>query len=192
MDGTRSNGTRNEIDALGVQGNQIRRYIHSFDDACVLLYRHGCPPADPRCRRRFDIANERLPEFSNLPASYPSVPVPSMRRAQRPWGSGDTTPTGEGDYAHDVSPVAGADVPGGWPVVPREEPSRHSRVGEGNEDPGLTERMVERIADGPRADVLRADAPRADAPLADAPRADAPRAEGRRGRRAAGRRGGRT
>jgi len=33
MDGTRSNGTRNEIDALGVQGNQIRRYIHSFDDA---------------------------------------------------------------------------------------------------------------------------------------------------------------
>lgn len=33
MDGTRNNGTSNGIDALGVQGNQIRRYIHSFDDA---------------------------------------------------------------------------------------------------------------------------------------------------------------
>lgn len=27
--------TRDGMDALGVQGNQIRRYIHSFDDACV-------------------------------------------------------------------------------------------------------------------------------------------------------------
>lgn len=26
---------RDGMDALGVQGNQIRRYIHSFDDACV-------------------------------------------------------------------------------------------------------------------------------------------------------------
>jgi hypothetical protein len=33
MDGAHSNGARNGIDALGVQGNQIRRYIHSFDDA---------------------------------------------------------------------------------------------------------------------------------------------------------------
>jgi serine/threonine-protein phosphatase 2B catalytic subunit len=31
MDG--SNGSRDGMDALGVQGNQIRRYIHSFDDA---------------------------------------------------------------------------------------------------------------------------------------------------------------
>jgi serine/threonine-protein phosphatase 2B catalytic subunit len=38
MDGTRSNGSRDGIDALGVQGNQIRRYIHSFDDACVLHF----------------------------------------------------------------------------------------------------------------------------------------------------------
>jgi len=104
-----------------------------------------------------------------------------MRRTQRPWGSGSTTPTGDGDYTHEVSPVTGApvpgaDVPGGWPVVPREESSGHSRVGEGNEDPGLTERVVERIAEAPRA---------------EAPRAEAPRADGRRGRRAAGRRGGR-
>jgi hypothetical protein len=123
---------------------------------------HLIPPRSPatelHCRRRLDIANERLPEFSNLPASYPSVAVPSMRRAQRPRGSGDTTPTGDGDFTPEVSPVAGADVPGGWPVIPREElnrPSRveesrveESRVEEGNENPGLTERVVERIAHG--------------------------------------------
>jgi serine/threonine-protein phosphatase 2B catalytic subunit len=34
MDDPRS-GARDGMDALGVQGNQIRRYIHSFDDACV-------------------------------------------------------------------------------------------------------------------------------------------------------------
>jgi serine/threonine-protein phosphatase 2B catalytic subunit len=33
VDGTHSNGARDGMDALGVQGNQIRRYIHSFDDA---------------------------------------------------------------------------------------------------------------------------------------------------------------
>jgi hypothetical protein len=33
MDDPRNSGTRDGIDALGVQGNQIRRYIHSFDDA---------------------------------------------------------------------------------------------------------------------------------------------------------------
>jgi serine/threonine-protein phosphatase 2B catalytic subunit len=33
MDGTQNNGARDGMDALGVQGNQIRRYIHSFDDA---------------------------------------------------------------------------------------------------------------------------------------------------------------
>jgi hypothetical protein len=146
----------------------------------------GVLRADPRCRRRFDIANERLPEFSNLPASYPSVPVPSMRRTQRPWGSGSTTPTGDGDFTPEVSPVAGADVPGGWPVIPREESSGHGRVAESNEDPGLTERMAERIAEAPRAE-----APRAEAPRAEVPHAEAPRADGRRGRRAAGRRAGR-
>ncbi len=35
MDEPHSFGARNGMDALGVQGNQIRRYIHSFDDACV-------------------------------------------------------------------------------------------------------------------------------------------------------------
>ncbi len=33
VDGALPIGTRSGIDALGVQGNQIRRYIHSFDDA---------------------------------------------------------------------------------------------------------------------------------------------------------------
>jgi serine/threonine-protein phosphatase 2B catalytic subunit len=33
MDSTQNNGARDGMDALGVQGNQIRRYIHSFDDA---------------------------------------------------------------------------------------------------------------------------------------------------------------
>jgi len=47
--------------ALGVQGIQVRRNIHSFDDA-----------------RRFDIANERLPEFD--PAASPGIfPSPSTR-----------------------------------------------------------------------------------------------------------------
>jgi hypothetical protein len=78
-----------------------------------------------------------------------------MRRAQRPWGSGNTTPTGDGDYTPEVSPAAGADVPGGWPVIPREELSRRSRAGEGNEDPGLAERVVERVAHGRRADGRR-------------------------------------
>jgi len=31
-------GRRIENDALGVQGTQIRRYIRSFDDACVALF----------------------------------------------------------------------------------------------------------------------------------------------------------
>lgn len=35
MDESRNMGPRDGMDALGVQGNQIRRYIHSFDDACV-------------------------------------------------------------------------------------------------------------------------------------------------------------
>jgi serine/threonine-protein phosphatase 2B catalytic subunit len=35
MNDPRSLGARDGMDALGVQGNQIRRYIHSFDDACV-------------------------------------------------------------------------------------------------------------------------------------------------------------
>ena len=74
-----------------------------------------------------------------------------MRHAQRPWGSGTTTPTGDGDFTPEVSPGAGADVPGGWPVIPSEELSRHSRDGEGNEDPGLAERVVEPIAPGRRA-----------------------------------------
>jgi serine/threonine-protein phosphatase 2B catalytic subunit len=33
VDSAIPNGNRSGMDALGVQGNQIRRYIHSFDDA---------------------------------------------------------------------------------------------------------------------------------------------------------------
>jgi hypothetical protein len=33
MENPRNSGTRDGMDALGVQGNQIRRYIHNFDDA---------------------------------------------------------------------------------------------------------------------------------------------------------------
>ncbi|KAF8504454.1 Metallo-dependent phosphatase [Russula emetica] len=131
MNDPRSFGARDGMDALGVQGNQIRRYIHSFDDA-----------------RRFDMANERLPEF-NPPMSFPSVAVPSMRRTQRPWGSGNTTPTGEGDVSHDLSQGAVADVPGGWPVVPTEDLRRRSRVGDGGEDGRLAERSHGRRGNGP-------------------------------------------
>jgi len=55
-------------DALGVQGNQIRRHIHNFDDA-----------------RRSDLLNERIPEMEQSQSSFPLVPTPSMRK-----GSGDT------------------------------------------------------------------------------------------------------
>ncbi|EIN04732.1 Metallo-dependent phosphatase [Punctularia strigosozonata HHB-11173 SS5] len=50
--------------ALGVQVNQVRRYIRTFDDA-----------------RRVDLANERLPQVSadDPAANFPLVPVPSMR-----------------------------------------------------------------------------------------------------------------
>lgn len=70
-----------------------------------------------------------------------------MQRAQRPWGSGNTTPTGD---APEFSPGAGPDVPGGWPMFQREELGRHG-VGEGNADGGLAERVTERIAHGRRA-----------------------------------------
>ncbi|EPQ51453.1 Metallo-dependent phosphatase [Gloeophyllum trabeum ATCC 11539] len=49
-------------DALTVQGNNVRRYIRTFDDA-----------------RRSDLVNERLPEFSPPPSHFPLVPAPSMR-----------------------------------------------------------------------------------------------------------------
>jgi hypothetical protein len=58
-----------------------------------------------------------------------------MLRAQHSWGSGHTTPTGDG-ISPEISPGAGADVPGGWPVVPvvpREELSRPG-VGEGSKE----------------------------------------------------------
>jgi hypothetical protein len=100
-----------------------------------------------RYRRRLDIANERLPEFD--PMSLPQVPVPSMRRTQRPWGSGNTTPTGEGDFSHNLSQGAVADVPGGWPVVPTEDLRRRSRIGDGGEDGRLAERSHGRRGTGP-------------------------------------------
>lgn len=62
-----------------------------------------------------------------------------MRHAQRPWGSGNTTPTGESDYSHDLSPAV-ADVPGGWPTVQTEDLRRRSRVGDGGDDGRLAER----------------------------------------------------
>lgn len=67
--------------------------------------------------------------------------VPSMRK--RPWGSGNTTPTGEADLSHELSPGAGGDVPGGWPVpvVPREDLGRR-RGGEGGEDGRRVEHRV--------------------------------------------------
>jgi len=49
-------------DALSVQGNNMRRYIRTFEDA-----------------RRSDMVNERLPEFTPQPTSFPLVPAPSMR-----------------------------------------------------------------------------------------------------------------
>lgn len=42
VDDQRNIGSRDGMDALGVQGNQIRRYIHSFDDACVLAFLSRC------------------------------------------------------------------------------------------------------------------------------------------------------
>lgn len=114
-------------------------FIASTTRRCQLLSSCSCS-ANTRCRRRLDIANERLPEF-NLPASFPSVAVPSMRRAHRPWGSGNTTPTGEHDLSHELPPGAGADVPGGWPVVPSEDLGRR-RGGEGGEDRRLVEQRV--------------------------------------------------
>ena len=68
---------------------------------------------------------------------------------KRPWGSGNTTPTGEADLSGELSPGAGGDVPGGWPVapsvvpsvVPREDLGRR-RGGEGGEDGRRAERRV--------------------------------------------------
>jgi hypothetical protein len=93
------------------------------------------------------MANERLPEFD--PMSFPQVPVPSMRRTQRPWGSGNTTPTAEGDVSHDLSQGSVADVPGGWPAVQTEDLRRRSRAGDGGEDRRLAERSHGRRGTGP-------------------------------------------
>ncbi|KAN0125341.1 Metallo-dependent phosphatase [Lactarius tabidus] len=54
---------RGGMDALRVQGNRNRRYIHSFDDAW-----------------RLDIANEYLPENNHAPTSFPYMPIPLMRQ----------------------------------------------------------------------------------------------------------------
>jgi len=72
-----------------------------------------------------------------------------MRR-QHPRGSasGNTTPSGEGDFTHEVPLGVGADVPGGWPVIPGEEPG--GRWAEGKDDRGHAERVGERIAHGRR------------------------------------------
>lgn len=104
--------------------------------------------SNTRYRRRLDIGNERLPEFN--PMSTVQVPVPSMQRAHRPWGSGNTTPTGEGGVSHDLlSPGAGADVPGGWPIAQTEDLRRRSRIGDGGEDRRHAERSHGRRGTGP-------------------------------------------
>jgi len=54
-------GTKHGTDALGVQGAQLGKSIRSFDEA-----------------RRFDIQNERLPQF--LPDAPPTAFPASMRR----------------------------------------------------------------------------------------------------------------
>ena len=143
MDDSRST-PRDGMDALGVQGNQIRRYIHSFDDACVSAYLDDFYLVNTRYRRRLDIANERLPEFN--PMAFPQVPVPSMRRTQRPWGSGNTTPTGDVDISHDLSQGAVTDVPGGWPAVQTEDVRRRSRNIDSGEDGRVPERSHGRRA----------------------------------------------
>jgi len=145
VDGSHPIGTRGGMDALGVQGNQIRRYIHSFDDA-----------------RRLDMANERLPEYYT-PTSFPHVPVPSMRQplAAHIWGSGSTTPTGEGDGTPEPSPGPSGDVPGAWPnPIPMEEQIKR-RLDEEEENGGFVERMAERLAHGRRASTSSPDRPRA-------------------------------
>ena len=112
-------------------------FIASTTRAYQLL--SGCLySTNTRYRRRFDIGNERLPEFD--PRSFPQVPVPSMRHSQHPWGSGNSTPTGEGDVSRNVSQGAVADVPGGWPTVQTEDLRRRSRAGDGGEDGRLAER----------------------------------------------------
>ncbi|KAI0047889.1 Metallo-dependent phosphatase [Auriscalpium vulgare] len=135
-------GPRVGPDALGVQGNQIRRYIHSFDDA-----------------RRFDIANERLPEYDDPPTSYPMVPAPSMRQPlhahmQRTWNSGNSTPTGENEPSaegdEDNSERASPAPPGGWPGFGMEELIRRT-LEEDDADGGVVERLAERIARGRKA-----------------------------------------
>jgi len=141
LDGGHNSVSRGGMDALGVQGNQIRRYIHSFDDA-----------------RRLDLANERLPEFNYAPTSFPFVPVPSMRQPlaahmQRGWGSGSTTPTVEGDGTPEVSPGAGAssDVPGAWPSPIGMEDMMRRRIEDEEGAGGFVERMAERLAYGRRS-----------------------------------------
>ena len=69
---------------------------------------------------------------------------------KRPWGSGNTTPTGEADLSQELSPGASGDVPGGWPVIPREDLSRR-RGGEGGEDVRHAEHRVPHSRRAPRS-----------------------------------------
>lgn len=122
-------GPRVGSDALGVQGNQIRQYIRSFDDA-----------------RRLDQANERLPQFDFSPTSYPLVPVPSMRQPlhtqlQRSY-SGASTPTGEADDGEEAVP------PGAWPQQLGMEALIRRTLEEDEGTGGVVELLAERIARG--------------------------------------------
>lgn len=92
-------------DALGVHVNQVRRQIRSFDDA-----------------RHADIANERLPQFTQ--PEIPLVPAPSMRLAR----------LAEEGSEHDASNM--------------ESLIRRALEEEGLSDGGVVERLAERIARG--------------------------------------------
>ncbi|VDB96282.1 unnamed protein product [Peniophora sp. CBMAI 1063] len=95
--------------------------------------------------RRFDVANERLPEQPPAPTAYPGLAAPSMRaplmthlqqRAGTPTRSGASTPSEEAS----TTPT---DVPGAWPGT-MEELIR--RTLNDDDEGGVVERLAERIS----------------------------------------------
>ena len=147
------------IHAVLAQGmhwvGKVTKFGDTFIASTMRAYQFlsGHPyPTNTRYRRRIDIANEGLPEFNSMAFPGPQVPIPSMQRTQRPWGSGNTIPTGDGDVSHDLSQgaVVGYNVPGGWPVVQTEDlPVRwRSRAGDRGEDRRLAERSHSRRESG--------------------------------------------
>ena len=101
--------------------------------------------------RRFDVANERLPEFNPVPTAYPLVPVPSMSQhfqqhiqRQRPGSrSGASTPSGEGNV-EDPGNDQGS-MPGQWHPRPIEELIKNALK---DDDDGVLEVLAGVIAGG--------------------------------------------